>query len=55
MANGYMGKLLWVDLTNKTIKGNTIILEYKVIHRTLENISLSVNGIQTADYKVEWK
>ncbi|MWW26820.1 transglutaminase domain-containing protein [Algibacter lectus] len=44
-----------IELTNKTIKGNIITLEYKVIHRTLENISLSVNGTQTADYKVEWK
>jgi Transglutaminase-like superfamily len=44
-----------IELTNKTIDGNKITLEYTVKHRTLENISLSVNGLQTADYKVEWK
>ena len=44
-----------IELTNKSVKGNIITLEYNVIHRTLENISLSVNGVQAADYKVEWK
>lgn len=44
-----------IELINKKIDGNKVTLEYNVIHSTLNSISLSINGMQTAEYKVEWK
>ena len=44
-----------IELINKKVDGKKITFQYNVIHRTLRNVTLSIDGFQTAEYKVEWK
>ncbi|MDX6748077.1 transglutaminase domain-containing protein [Polaribacter sp. PL03] len=44
-----------IKLINKTVENKKTTLEYRVIHKSLKNISLSINEKQTAEYKVKWK